>query len=300
MSYLGETYKGEEGYLQMVDDIWNNGDQRSTRTGVVRSKWDAKLSFDLTEGFPALTSKKIAWQTVVGELLWFLSSSRLLRDLKHYTFGDENADKWTIWTDDMKRWHKEMQLGDVLDDQVGQLYPVQWRKYNDVEEVDQIVKLIDGLKKRPQERNHIVMAWNPEAIYFNRMALKPCHLGFQCYVDNENRLHLKWWQRSVDSFLGLPFNIASYALLTHLLAKWTGLEVGTLSADLGDVHVYENHAEAISELLDRPIYNPPELVLPEGTDTLESTLNLTALDFKDALRNYQHGATIKAPLSVGG
>lgn len=299
MSYLGETYRGEEGYLQMVDDIWNNGDRRSTRTGVVRSMWDAKLCFDLEQGFPALTSKKIAWQTVVGELLWFLSGSRHLRDLKYYTFGDQNSDKWTIWTDDMERWHKEMQLGDVLEDQVGQLYPVQWRKYNDVDEVDQITKLIEGLRERSQERNHIVMAWNPEAIHFNRMALKPCHLGFQCYVDDEKRLHLKWWQRSVDSFLGLPFNIASYALLTHLLAEWTGLKVGSLLADLGDVHVYENHGGAVSKMLNNVIQPPPCLVLPEECKSLDETLQLTSIDFRESLLNYKHSGKITAPLSTG-
>lgn len=298
-------------------DILSNGSKRDTRTGSTIGLWDYKLRFDLNEGFPATTAKKLAWKTCVGELLWFLSGSDWLGDLKHYTFGDKDADKWTIWTDDAERWSKKRQGGGENDAErwgrenwvhptevsnyVGDLYGVQWRGGQGFESpnVDQIQNLINGLIDAPHERNHIVMAWNPGAIADNRMALKPCHLGFQCYVDNSKKLHLKFWIRSSDTFLGLPFNIASYALLTHLLAKWTGLGVGTLTADLGDVHIYENHLDAVGTYLQKPTHTSPSLALPTGCDKLESTLQLTALDFADSLHEYWHEGTIKAPLSVG-
>lgn len=297
MKPLQDSYVNEEGYLSLMNDVFLFGTDRATRTGNVKSIWDAKVVFNLEEGFPALTTKRIAWKTVVGELLFFLSGSESLKTLKHYTFGDSNSDKWTIWTDDTERWHKT--LGYTVDPNfVGALYPVQWRNYNH-SGVDQIQNLITSLRESPQERNHIVMAWNPEAIASNSMSLKPCHLGFQCYVDAESNLHLKWWQRSVDTFLGLPFNIASYALLTHLLAKWCGLGVGTVTGDLGDVHVYDNQRDAVNEMLGNTPLKSPNLRLPKGTETLDSTLKLTSEDFSDSLHQYQHHGTIKAPLSVG-
>ena len=279
-------------------DILDNGETRFTRTGTVKSVWDRKLSFDLSEEFPAVTSKKLAWKATVGELLFFLDGTPTISNLKHYTFGDHKADKWTIWTDDAKRW------GDGED--LGQLYGKQWRDFGGhIEEdeyirgADQIQNLITRLKEQPERRDHIVMAWNPYEIENDLMALKPCHLGFQCYVSGDYKLHLKWTQRSVDSFLGLSMNIASYALLTHLLAKWVCLDVGTLSCDLGDVHIYENHKKAVDTFLINPKFNGCQLQLPKGTESLESTLQLTALDFKDSLVGYESMGVVKAPLSVG-
>jgi thymidylate synthase len=274
----------------LYKDILENGESRETRTGNVKSVWDRKLVFDLSKEFPAVTSKKLAWQSTVGELLWFLSGSTHLPTLKRYTFGDYNADKWTIWTDDAERW-----LGEG-NTELGNLYGHQWRYFGG--DVDQLYSLLWRLHNEPDRRDHIVMAWNPFDIENDKMALKPCHLGFQCYVSG-GKLNLKWWQRSVDSFLGLPMNIASYALLTHLLAKWIGLEAGIMSCDLGDVHLYDNHVNAVGTFLINPKFKPCQLELPEGTESLDKTLELTALDFKSSLVGYESMGVVKAPLSVG-
>ena len=285
---------------QELKDLYSNiltfGESRFTRTGMVKSVWDRKLSFDLSEGFPAVTSKKLAWRATVGELLWFLGGSTNLPDLKHYTFNNKHSDKWTIWTDDAKRWGVE--------DDLGCLYGFQWRSFGELYgspsgAVDQIQNLIYRLKNEPERRDHIVMAWNPYDIENDLMALKACHTHFQCYISADYKLNLKFFMRSSDAFLGLPLNIASYALLTHLLAKWTGLEVGILSCDLGDVHIYGNHKDAVKEFINNPEFEPCQLELPEGTDSLESTLNLTADDFMDSLVGYKSMGAIKAPLSVG-
>jgi thymidylate synthase len=278
----------------------DEGIERNTRTGKTFSLWNKTLSWNLQDGFPAVTSKKLAWKSVAGELLWFLSGSEYIKDLKRYTYGNENSTKKTIWCDDAARWHKnnpEPSEYGFSTDYVGALYGNAWRNFSD-SDTDQITRLVEGLKNYPENRDHIVMAWNPFYIANDYMALRPCHMGFQCYVVN-GKLNLNWFQRSNDGFLGAPFNIASYALLTHLLAKWTGLEVGTLSVWLGDFHIYENHIPAVQEFLNAPEYRMPTLVLPEGCETLESTLRLTASDFKDSLVGYQSYGVIKAPLSVG-
>lgn len=280
----------------LYQDILDHGEIRDTRTGKVHSRWNYSLEFNLQKGFPAVTSKKLAWNPVVGELLWFLSGSYWLQDLKHYTFNDETSDKWTIWTDDTERWGST--------NYVGYLYPHQWRNFGstDVSKIgtDQIQNLIKNLKEQPARRDHIVMAWNAFDIEQNDMALKPCHLGFQCYVTEKGHLNLHWFQRSVDSFLGLPFNIASYALLTHLLAQWAGLKPGKLSCWLGDTHIYDNHCNAVKDYINNEEFSECQLSLPEGTDTLEDTLtNMTAVDFKNSLVGYQSAGVIKAPLSVG-
>ena len=281
-----------------LKDLYSNiltfGESRFTRTGMVKSVWDRKLSFDLSEGFPAVTSKKLAWRATVGEILFFLAGGKTLNTLKHYTFNDPFSDKWTIWTDDATRWDKDGYLGN--------LYGAQWRDFGGIGcggGIDQIQNLIYRLKNEPERRDHIVMAWNPYDIENDLMALKACHTHFQCYISADYKLNLKFFMRSSDAFLGLPMNIASYALLTHLLAKWTGLEVGILSCDLGDVHIYGNHKDAVKEFINNPEFEPCQLELPEGTDSLESTLNLTADDFMDSLVGYKSMGAIKAPLSVG-
>lgn len=276
----------------LMREILQEGELRETRTGNVYSVWNKTLKFDLQEGFPAATAKKLPFQTVVGELLWFLSGSRHIRDLKHYTFGDVNSERWTIWTDDAARWNAEVQNGD--EEYVGNLYPVQWRNYNN-SGIDQISNLIEGLRNHPNERNHVVMAWNPQANAENSLALKACHMGFQCYVQG-GKLNLHWFQRSADSFLGIPFNTSSYALLTHVLAKVVGLKVGTLSATLLDAHIYENHKEPVDQYLHNKAHPLPTLVMPELRE-IDDVLQLTAKDF--TLANYKHSGVIKAPLSVG-
>lgn len=293
---------------RLYKSILEYGEKRETRSGTTLSLWDEKLSWDLSEGFPATTSKKLAHKAVVGELLWFLSGSTDLKSLRHYTFGKDEGQR-TIWTDDAERWWKEkisqypdlssaMRKLTVESEPLGNLYGKQWRG-NTYEKPDQIANLIKQLKENPNRRDHIVMAWNPSDIEFNSMALKPCHLGFQCYV-SKGKLNLKWWQRSWDVFLGGPFNIASYALLLHLLSEWTGYEPGILTVDVGDAHIYANHVDAVKQYIGNYEHPLPTLVLPEkAKESLESCLALTALDFGDVLVNYKHEGVIKAPLSVG-
>lgn len=290
----------------IMRDVITYGEWRTTRTGRVKSIWNSGASWNLSNGFPATTAKTLAWKSVVGELLWFLSGSDTLKDLRRFTFGEDcPSDKWTIWTDDAKRWNESFGVDgiQVNTDYVGSLYPTQWRhfgiSYWDIAGVDQIANLVEGLKNNPFERNHIVMAWNPLDIANNDMALKPCHLGFQCYVTSDGFLNLKWWQRSVDCFLGLGFNVASYALLTHMLCEWTGLKPGKLSCDLGDVHIYENHMTQAEQYIYSDCHQLPELVLPEKAKSLSTLLELTALDFENSLSGYKSSGTIKAPLSVG-
>lgn len=274
-------------------NIREHGTGRMTRTGGVTSLWNQTMEFDLQEGFPAVTSKKLPFQTMLGELIWFLSGSRHLRDLKHYTFGNANSDRWTIWTDDANRWNREMQNGD--DEYVGNLYPVQWRNYNN-SGVDQIANLVEGLRNNPFERNHVVSAWNPQANAENSLALKACHMMFQCYVTQGGRLNLHWTQRSADLFLGIPLNVSSYATLTHILAHLTGLEVGILSATLMDAHIYDDHTEQVDQYINNYGHKLPTLIMPDFKE-IDDVLQFTAKDF--TLDNYKHEGVIKAPLSVG-
>ena len=272
-------------------DILSNGSTRITRTGEVISVWDKKLQWDMRDGFPVVTSKTLMWKAVVGELLWFLSGSSYINDLRVFTFG-EDLGQWTIWSDDATRWSP-------LDpDYVGDLYPTQWRNFNRMG-IDQIENLINGLINNPFERNHVVMAWNPEAISFDTLALKPCHMGFQCYVTDDGYLNLKWFQRSVDYFLGLPFNIASYGLLLHMVASWTGLKPGILSCDLGDCHIYTSHLDQVKRYIGNREYEIPTLVLPDKAKSFDTVLELTALDFSEALIGYQSAGSIPAKVYVG-
>jgi thymidylate synthase len=281
-------------YRNLLNKCLSGEARGITRTGVTYSTFGEFIKVDLKKGFPATLGKRLAWKSVVSELLWFLSGKTDIESLQKYN----NSDGWTIWTDDMERWHQSSTPQDVPYGDCGDLYGKQWRNYNGV---DQITNLIEGLKNDPTGRRHIVMAWNPSAIAAGKMCLPPCHIGFQCYIDNSNDLHLQWWQRSGDGFLGVPFNFASYALLVHLLAKWVGCGVGGLSVCFGDVHVYGSHVNAVKEYLDTDFIelSHPDILLPPGTDDLSSTLQLTSNDFKNALVGYDVKNVIKAPLSVG-
>ncbi len=287
-------------YKRLLKDILMYGQPCDTRSGKTLSIFGEMLEFDLTKGFPAITSKKLMFKGVIGELLWFLNGENRLESLRFRS--NIPKDKWTIWSDDCERWRKsanfprEFDLCD--DDYLGYIYGVQWREFGVIDNIDQISNLIDRLKNDPHSRYHLVTAWNPEEI--DKMALPPCHYAFQCYVrkesDGKKYLDLMWHQRSVDTFLGLPFNIASYAALTHILAKLTGLEAGRLKVTLGDVHIYQDHLEAVDKLLNNEIHPPPQLILPE-MNTLEDLYPLTAKDF--SLKGYNHSGQIKAKLSVG-
>ncbi len=289
-------------YKHLIARILLNGQECDTRSGKTFGIFGETLEFDLSEGFPAITSKKLMFKSVIGELLWFLNGETCLPSLRHRS--NLSKDQWTIWSDDCSRWHSsgkvpEELFGVGLDESLGYIYGTQWREFGSEGQIDQIKNLIYGLISDPHSRYHLVTAWNPED--FGKMALPPCHHTFQCYVrkekDGERYLDLMWHQRSVDVFLGLPFNIASYAALTHILAKITGLKAGRLKATLGDTHIYENHLDAINKLLDNETHDLSEIKLPENLNCLDDIEKLTANDFE--LINYKHSGQIKAKLSVG-
>ena len=262
-------------YLNLLQHILATGEDRTDRTGVgTRSVFGYQWRHNLQLGFPLLTTKKIFTRAVVVELLWFLKGRNDLQFL-----NDRNV---TIWDE----WRK-------ADGTIGPGYGTQWRDFNQSGVVDQLTILVDGLKKNPDSRRHIVTAWNPLELV--DMALPPCHMLFQCYVrpwQGEKFLDLHMYQRSCDSFLGLPFNIASYALLTHLLARVCGMKPGDLVISFGDLHIYQNHMEQVQLQLSREPRLLPTLKLGE----------IAAIDDWDPAQieflDYDPHPAIKAPVAV--
>lgn len=287
-------------YLDALRDILETGNKRPDRTGVgTISKFGVQLRFDLTEGFPAVTTKKLAWKSVVSELLWFIEGSGdefRLRELLH---GDRYSEKGTIWTANAQAdyWvNKRLQRhpGDL-----GRIYGVQWRRWRKplvrvnkvvLQNHDQLIELINGIKEDPYGRRHIISAWNPGEL--DQMALPPCHILSQFYVNN-GKLSCQMYQRSADMFLGVPFNIASYALFTHMIAQVCNLEVDELVLAIGDAHLYENHIEQVKEQLSRePMPHPTLYLNPEVSVITDFEMSDIRLD------NYQSHDTIKAPMAV--
>ena len=290
----------EHEYLNALKLILETGDNRPDRTGVgTKSLFGLQMRFNLQEGFPAITTKKLAWKSVVSELLWFIEGSGDELRLREILHGDRNSDKKTIWTDNATApyWtNRRMQrhAGDL-----GRIYGVQWRKWRKplirvnkviLQNHDQLLELIDGLKHDPYSRRHIITAWNPGELEL--MALPPCHMMAQFYVYN-GKLSCQMYQRSADMFLGVPFNIASYALFTHMLAQVCNLEEGELIITLGDAHIYQNHFDQVKEQLSR---SP----LPLPTLKLNPDINvITDFDMSDIeLLNYQCHDAIRAPMAV--
>lgn len=300
-------------YHDLLKDILTNGEVRDDRTGVgTHSVFGRQLRFNLAESFPAITTKKLAWKAVCGELIWFLEGSGSERRLAEITHGSAEG-KVTIWTPNAlaSYWKPKAQFeGDL-----GRVYGVQWRKwrkhklrgegtYNDdfgnsyrrrsttqVQEIDQVKELINGIKTNPYGRRHIISAWNVGEL--DDMALPPCHVMSQYYVSRDGKLSCHMYQRSVDVFLGLPFNIASYALLTHMIAQVCGLEVGELVISTGDTHIYTNHVEQVKEQLSRAEFPQPQLKLnPAVTDINSFTMS----DIE--LVGYQSHGQIKADMAV--
>ena len=260
------------------------------RTGVgTLSLFGEQLRFDLTAGFPAITTKKLAWRSVVAELIWFIEGSCDERRLTEIQFGTRDESKKTIWTANATAdyWVPKARFSGDL----GRIYGVQWRKWKNSygEETDQLENLIKGLKEDPNSRRHIISAWNPGEL--DKMALPPCHAFMQFYLRN-NVLSCQMYQRSADVFLGVPFNIASYALLTHLIAKEIGADVGELILTFGDVHIYKNHIDAVKEQMTRKPYDFPTLDI----SNVNSLYSVTVDDCK--LVNYESYATIKADMAV--
>lgn len=273
-------------YHDLLQDILDNGEEREDRTRVgTISVFGRQIRFDLRSGFPAVTTKKLAWKAVVGELLWFLEGSSDERRLAEITHGTRDG-VTTIWTPNATApyWQDKARY----DGDLGRVYGVQWRNWRGV---DQVKEVIEGLRYDPWSRRHIISAWNVDEM--DRMALPPCHVMSQYYVNKSGELSCHMYQRSVDTFLGLPFNIASYALLTHMLAQVCDLKVGELIISTGDTHIYKNHIDQVREQLSREHYAAPRLQLnSEVLDIFKFTMDDILLD------SYQYHGAIKASMAV--
>lgn len=293
--------KSEQVYLDALKNILENGEDRDDRTGVgTKSLFGLQLRFDLDkEGFPAITTKKLAWRSVVSELLWFIEGSGDEYRLREILHGERYSDKKTIWTDNATAdyWVKKRMQRHPGD--LGRIYGVQWRRWRRpvvrinkvvLQNYDQLLELIKGIKEDPYSRRHIISAWNPGELEY--MALPPCHMMAQFYVSN-GRLSCQMYQRSADMFLGVPFNIASYALFTHMLAQVCKLRAGDLIITLGDAHIYQSHIEQVKEQLSRKPLSLPRLNLNPDIDTIT---NFTMDDIQ--LEGYSSHETIKAPMAV--
>lgn len=276
-------------YNDILKRIMDEGVDREGRNGKTRAVFAVQMRFNMADGFPAVTTKKLAFKAVKSELLWFLAMKDKERasdeDLKAL-----NGTERTIWTDNAESdyWMPKSQFkGDL-----GRVYGIQWRNWQspDGSKVDQIARLIDGIKNKPGDRRHIVTAWNPGEL--DDMALPPCHMFFQCFVA-DGKLSLHMVQRSCDMFLGVPFNIASYSLLLHMLAQVTGLKAHEAILTLQDAHIYHEHFDAVKEQLSREPFALPQIKInPEVKDIDGFTME----DIE--LVNYQSHPSIKAKMIV--
>jgi thymidylate synthase len=300
-------------YLDAMKEVLSKGTTKSDRTGTgTISLFGMQQRYDLAQGFPAVTTKRLAWKSVVSELLWFIEGSGDERRLRELLHGSAESSKTTIWSANATAsyWAPRAEYpGDL-----GRVYGVQWRhwrtpvehksetfkddfgsQYNregsvHFKEVDQLKNLIDGIKRDPHGRRHILTAWNPGEL--ESMALPPCHCFAQFYVNN-GKLSCQMYQRSCDMFLGVPFNIASYSLLTHLIAQVCNLEVGEFVHVLGDAHIYLNHVEQVNEQLTREPLPSPQLWLnPDIRDITKFTMADIRLD------GYQSHDAIKAEMAI--
>ena len=290
MNKLDEQYRG------LLAEVLHNGVEKEDRTGTsTLSRFGMSIRHDMSKGFPILTTKKVAWKTIVTELKWFLRGDTNIKYLV-----DNNCN---IWNGDAYKKYCKLQVPhDHFETQEefieliktnnefakkwGELGPIYGKQWRDVNGIDQLENLIVGLINNPNGRRHIVDSWNPEQL--NLMTLPPCHYSFQCYVA-DGKLSLMWNQRSADLFLGVPFNISSYGLLLHLLCKETGYEPGHLIGSFGDIHLYKNHIEQAKEQISRDGFDLPELEL--------EYYDIYTGDFEASLKNYQSHPAIKAPLS---
>lgn len=267
-------------YLEHLEYVLVNGIATTDRTGTgTLSVFGGQMRFDLAKGFPLLTTKRVFWKAVVGELLWFLEGSTSRNRLEELTYGTvgQHSTIWDEWADT---------LGEL-----GPIYGQQWRDFrNEFDSVDQIFNLMRDIKLTPDSRRLIVSAWNPPEI--SQMALPPCHTLWQVRI-LDGKLHLHLYQRSADLFLGVPFNIASYALLTHMLAHVTGYKVGDLVMSFGDMHIYMNHLDQVQEQLVRQPVELPRLAL---SDRVKSIFDFRSEDI--VLSGYNPLPAIKAPVAV--
>ncbi|MDF9841098.1 MULTISPECIES: thymidylate synthase [unclassified Paenibacillus] len=261
-------------YLDLLQDVLDHGTPKSDRTGTgTISVFGRQLRFDLSEGFPLVTTKRIHLKSVVHELLWFLKGDTNISYLK-----ENGVSIWDEWADE--------------NGELGPVYGSQWRAWesSDGRHIDQIAAVIDSIRNNPDSRRHIVSAWNVGEI--EQMKLPPCHFVFQFYVA-DGKLSCMLTMRSVDTFLGLPFNIASYALLTHMVAQQTGYEVGEFIWSGGDVHIYTNHLEQVATQLSREPHPLPKLNILRKPDSI---FDYTFDDFE--FEGYVYHPGIKAPVAI--
>src|SRR5690554_351668 len=260
-------------YEDLLAEVMATGTVKSDRTGTgTRSVFGRQIRYDLAAGFPLITTKRVHLRSIVGELLWFLRGESNVAWLR-----ENRVTIWDEWAD--------------AEGELGPVYGVQWRSWPtpDGGHVDQISHVLEQIRSNPDSRRHIVSAWNVAEL--STMALPPCHLLFQFYVA-DGKLSCQLYQRSADLFLGVPFNIASYALLTHMVAQQAGLGVGDFVWTGGDCHIYDNHVEQVAEQLTRAPYPYPRLELRKAASLFDYT-------FEDIeVHDYEHHPTIKAPVAV--
>jgi thymidylate synthase len=266
----------EQSYLQLLRDVLEKGERREDRTGTgTLSLFGVQCRYDLSKGFPVLTTKKLHLRSIIHELLWFLKGETNVQYL--------HENKVTIWDE----WAR-------ADGDLGPIYGYQWRKWGASlggQGIDQISALIEGIKKNPTSRRHIISAWNVADV--PKMALPPCHVLFQFYVHTDGRLSCQLYQRSADIFLGVPFNIASYALLTLMIAQVCNLKPGDFVHTMGDAHLYLNHVEQAKEQLSRQPRALPTMTLNP------KVRNIFEFKFEDfSLEKYDPHPSIKAPIAV--
>jgi thymidylate synthase len=269
-------------YNRVLRQIMDEGEVRTDRTGVgTKALFGTQMRFDLSKGFPLLTTKRVFWKGIVEELLWFLRGETNVRSLQ-----EKGVHIWDEWADE--------------NGELGPVYGSQWRSWPSIEEtfggprvsaVDQIADVVDSLVENPNSRRHIVTAWNPAEV--DSMALPPCHVLFQFDVTADDRLNCQLYQRSADFFLGVPFNIASYSLLTLMMAHVTGLQPGTFIWTGGNTHLYLNHVEQAEEQLSRAPHRSPTVRLNPQVFNID---DFSSGDIE--LLNYRHHPAIAAPVAV--
>lgn len=286
-------------YLDLCQKVLDFGEQKSDRTGTgTISYFGHQMRFNLQDGFPMMTTKRLYYKAVFHELLWFISGSTNITYLVR-----NNVRIWNEWAyerftqsedyqnETMQEYIDKIKEDDAFAQKHGELGPVYGKQWRDFNGVDQLQNVIDLIKHNPDSRRIILSAWNPSEI--DQMALPPCHLLMQFYVSNDKKLSCQLYQRSGDIFLGVPFNIASYALLVHLIADLCELEVGDFVHTIGDAHIYNNHIDQVKTQLTRDPYPLCKIKILNHHDTIDS------YKFEDIkIEDYQYHPTIKAEISV--